>query len=57
MARTVQTDTDIRTEYRILREIANLDRQITALARRADAGPHSLAHAALAAGLNASLLR
>lgn len=50
-------DNTIRTEARILQEIAYLDRHITRLHRRADNGPHSLAHAALAAGLNASLLR
>ena len=48
---------DIRTEIRILREIAYLDLHITRLAHRADTGPRSLAHAALAAGLNASSLR
>ena len=57
MARTDHTETDFRTEIRILREIVALDRQITTLAKRADTGPHSLAHAALAAGLEAATLR
>jgi len=56
MTHTVYTDSDIRTETRILREIVSLDRHITNLARRADTGPHSLAHAALAAGLTASTI-
>lgn len=50
-------DHNIRTEARILREISYLDRHITRLAHRADSGPRSLAHAALAAGLKASIFR
>lgn len=36
-----------------LAEIERLDRAITTLSRRVDSGPHSLAHAAILAGITA----